>query len=106
MRRLFFITALLLGISCSTTQEITEYRYTQSSMMGKVTIAVTQDSIVKSFVGRGNPSRNAFVTSEQTWNDLNKAMENVELKNLGNLQSPTNKRQTDAAPYGRLYFVT
>ena len=106
MKGLFAAAVLLVLIGCKSSQEIIEYGYSQSNMMGRMTITVTKDSIVKSFVGRGNPSRNAFVTSEQTWADLNKAMENVELKNLGNLQSPTNKRQTDQAPYGKLYFTT
>ncbi|MCH2235749.1 MAG: hypothetical protein MK078_16025 [Crocinitomicaceae bacterium] len=106
MKGLLFVASLLLIISCGSSKEIVEYKYTQSSMMGRMTIAVTQDSIIKSYTGRGTPSRNAFVTPEQTWTDLNKGMEKVELKNLGNLKSPTNKRQTDQAPYGRLYFTT
>ena len=106
MKGIFVIAIISFFFSCATQSEIIEYKYTQATQMGKTTIAVTKDSIVKSFAGRGAPSRTAFVTSPKNWADLNAAMEKVELKNLGNLTAPTNKRQTDIAPYGRLYFTT
>lgn len=92
-------------ISCKEL-DIVKFEYMSTTMMGKTVVSITQDSVVTSFNGRGEPTRKARATQSSEWMALAKAMEGVELEKIASLESPTNKRATDAAPYGTIIIHT
>jgi hypothetical protein len=75
-------------------------------MMGKTLVEITQDSVVVSFAGRGEPTRTARKTDSSEWMNLASALEGVDLNKIATLEAPTNKRATDAAPYGTILIST
>lgn len=100
---LIFATTLL--ISCNET-DIVSYEYHSTTMMGKTVVVITQDSVVTTFNGRGEPTRSARATQSSEWTALAGSLKNVDLSKISSLESPTNKRATDAAPYGTIIVTT
>jgi len=91
--------------SCEET-DIVQFDYQSTTMMGKTIITVRQDSVITSFVGRGNPTRTARATQNSEWLALVNSLKDVDLTKISTLESPTNKRATDAAPFGTLIVTT
>lgn len=100
---LIFVTTLL--ISCNET-DIVSYEYHSTTMMGKTKVIITQDSVITTFNGRGEPTRTARVTQSSEWTSLAASLKDVDLSKISTLESPTNKRATDAAPYGTIIVTT
>jgi len=75
-------------------------------MMGKTTVSITKDSVITSFNGRGEAKLDVRKTTESEWVDLMKSLAEVDLNKIASLESPTNKRATDAAPYGTIEITT
>jgi hypothetical protein len=100
---LLFATSLL--ISCNET-DIVSYEYHSTTMMGKTKVIITQDSVITTFNGRGEPTRSARATQSSEWTSLAASLKDVDLSKISTLESPTNKRATDAAPYGTIFVTT
>jgi heat shock protein HslJ len=100
---LMFAATLL--ISCNET-DIVSYEYHSTTMMGKTKVIITQDSVVTSFNGRGEPTRTARATQSSEWTALAASLKEVDLSKISTLESPTNKRATDAAPFGSIIITT
>lgn len=75
-------------------------------MMGKTVVTVTQDSVVTTFNGRGNPTRTARATQNSEWMALVNSVKDIDLTKISELESPTNKRATDGAAFGKLTVTT
>lgn len=105
--KLFLLSALSIVI-CISCKELnfTKVEYRSTTMMGKTLVEITQDSVVVSFTGRGEPTRTARKTDSSEWMNLASAMEGVDLNKIATLEAPTNKRATDAAPYGTIIITT
>ncbi|MCG8575749.1 MAG: hypothetical protein MI810_12760 [Flavobacteriales bacterium] len=106
MKKLLILSLSLLVLVACKTSEVIKYEYTSTTMMGKKTLIVTQDSVYTSFTGRGEPTSSARATSASEWSSLNKAVEELKLKDVRDLEAPTNKRATDAAPFGKVTLHT
>jgi len=102
---LFFGVCVLTLLSCKELN-FTKVEYRSTTMMGKTLVEITQDSVVVSFNGRGEPTRTARKTDSSEWMNLASAMEGVDLNKIATLEAPTNKRATDAAPYGTIIITT
>ena len=106
MRTMILITVLTaLLVSCEET-DVVQYEYISSTMMGRTVVTITQDSVVTTFNGRGEPTRNARKTEASEWSALFKSLAEVDLNKIATLESPTNGRATDRSPYGTLIITT
>ena len=104
----FLISILVVAavtVSCKEL-DVVQYEYRSTTMMGKTIVTITQDSVVTTFNGRGDATRTARVTEPAEWVNLAKSLENVEFGKIASLESPTNKRATDAAPFGTIVITT
>jgi hypothetical protein len=99
------IFAATLLISCNET-DIVSYEYRSTTMMGRTVVIITQDSVVTTFNGRGEPTRTARATQSSEWTALAASLKDVDLSKISTLESPTNKRATDASPYGTIIVTT
>lgn len=91
--------------SCEET-DVVQYEYISSTMMGRTVVTITQDSVVTTFNGRGEPTRTARKTETSEWSALFKSLVDVDLNKIATLESPTNGRATDRSPYGTLIITT
>lgn len=103
--RYFLLSVLAITLISCEELEVKQYEYHSTTMMGRTSWVVNQDSTIVSFQGRGEPWRMAAVTPENRWNNLNSAMKGVDLLKVSSLEAPSNKRATDAAPFGKFVFV-
>lgn len=104
MKKTIYFFGLILLAACTTPSQVVSYQYTRTTQMGKTVITVRQDSTITTTIGRTGNDRQAILTEATTWTALNEAVKEVDFKQIGSLESPTNKRQTDAAPFGMLSF--
>jgi hypothetical protein len=105
MKYLLILSFALSLISCDEI-EITTYEYHTITMMGRTVMAVSQDSVVVTFNGRGEPTYFARETKLTEWEALKASMVSVDLSKVSSLVAPSNKRATDAAPYANFEFVS
>jgi|GEM_PF-3318448 len=96
---------LMMMVSCKTI-EVMQYQYKSTTMLGSRTITITQDSVVTEFRGRMESNRTARATSSEEWLQLKESMKKVKLDAIADLESPTNFRATDAAPFGTVLIST
>lgn len=105
MKYLFMLGAVLLIMACKTT-EVMKYEYKSTTMIGTRTITITKDSVVTRFGGRAGNTHTSRATSPQEWAELKESVSQLKLSEIGTLESPTNRRSTDAAPYGSVLLTT
>lgn len=106
MKQLVYLIAVVfMGVSCKEL-DIVQYEYQSTTMMGRTVIAIRQDSVVTTFNGREGYMRKARATEPSEWMNLANSVKDVELSKISALESPTNKRATDAAPYGTIIITT
>ena len=105
MKYILPLVAALVLFSCKTV-EIVEYQYRSSTMLGTRTITVTQDSVVTNYNGRSESTHTARATSAEEWLELKASVKNVKLNDIRTLEAPSNKRSTDASPYGSVMLST
>ncbi len=102
---LFILILSTVLISCNEL-DVIKYEYRSTTMMGKTSVIITADSVVTTFNGRGEPTRTARATEPSEWAGLANSIKEVDLGKIATLEAPTNKRATDAAPYGTLIIST
>lgn len=102
------LAILLLSLTILSCKEmdVVKVEYRSTTMMGKTTVAITQDSVITSFNGRGDSKREARNISQSEWAALVSSLVDIDLNKIATLESPTNKRATDAAPYGTIEITT
>ena len=105
MKYMFIALLALFLFACEET-DIIQFQYNSTTMMGKTIVIVRQDSVITSFSGRGTPTRNARTTEKSEWMSLVNSIKDVDLSKISTLEAPTNKRSTDAAPFGMLIVTT
>lgn len=105
MKYLIPLVIALAVISCKST-EILQYKYKSTTMLGSRTITITKDSVMTLYKGRAETAYHSRATLPDEWQSLQTAAKDVKLNEIADLESPTNRRQTDAAPFGSLFFVT
>lgn len=104
MRYFLFLLLSVALISCDEL-EISQYEYHTTTQMGRTVTTVTQDSVIVTFNGRGNPTRFARATKPAEWKALGVSMKDVDLAKVPTLEAPSNKRATDAAPFAKFKFT-
>jgi hypothetical protein len=105
MRYLIALFSIVVLAACST-QDIIQYEYKSTTMLGSRTVTVTQDSVISVYSGRLESNRQARKTTPEEWEALKNSVKDVKLAEIKDLPSPTNKRSTDAAPFGTVYLTT
>lgn len=105
MKYILPIIAAFLIVSCKTI-DIVSYEYKSTTMLGSRALIVTQDSVVSVFSGRSQNKRMARATTPEEWAQLKASVSNVKLEEIADLEAPTNKRSTDAAPFGSVILST
>jgi hypothetical protein len=106
MRKLIHLI-IFFGLLASCGEEnIVQYEYRSTTMMGKTVVTIRQDSVITTFNGRGTPTRTARATEASEWSALYQSLKGVELDKVASLEAPTDKRSTDAAPFGTLVVTT
>jgi len=105
MRYLIASLVLAVLVSCKTI-EIVQYQYKSTTMLGSRVISISQDSVITEFNGRMETTRTARATTPEEWLQLKQSVKAVKLEEISNLESPTNRRATDAAPFGSVKIVT
>ncbi|WP_070137938.1 hypothetical protein [Crocinitomix algicola] len=105
MKYILSIVAAITLLACKT-PEIVQYQYKSSTMLGARTITITKDSVITTYKGRTDETYQARATEAEEWEELQTASKTIELENIADLESPTNRRQTDAAPFGSLVLTT
>src|SRR5687768_16160887 len=106
MKNMLFILMLnVLLVSCGE-DDIVKYEYFSTTMMGKTIVTIRPDSVITTFNGRGTPTRTARATDASEWTALYKSLEGVDLDQIGTLEAPSDKRSTDAAPFGKIIVTT
>lgn len=96
---------LMIMVSCKTA-DVLQYQYKSTTMLGSRTITITKDSVVTEYMGRMENTRTARATSSEEWLQLKESMKRVKLNDIADLESPTNRRATDAAPFGSVMITT
>jgi hypothetical protein len=105
MKYFLMFVGLVLLVSCKS-YDIVQYEYRSTTMMGTRTVTITKDSVVSDYNGRMESNRIVRATLPEEWTELQLSIEKVDLKTLADLPSPTNRRQTDAAPFGSVSLST
>lgn len=106
MKSLIVLFAVAITFLSCKEMDIKKVEYRSTTMMGKTTVTITADSVVTTFNGRGDATRTSRTLSTGEWNALMESLVKVELSKISSLESPTNKRATDAAPYGTIEITT
>lgn len=104
MRYLIILLAAFSLTACKDL-EITQYEYHESTMMGRTITTITQDSVIVTFNGRGEPTYFARETKQAEWDALNAAMSDVDMEKVPSLDAPSDKRHSDAAPFAKFKFI-
>ena len=105
MKNLLFLGILLALLSCKDL-EIEKVSYSSATMMGRTVTTVTKDSVTVAFNGRGEPTYYSRATKTSEWEGIMKSLAEVDLKKIAELEAPSNKRATDAAPFGMFEVST
>lgn len=113
MRYLFLLLSVATLVSCATTK-ITSYEYLTGTRGYNLTIKVTKDSITisetKGFSSGPIPATSAALdctpTNPELWKALQNGSKDIELSKISKLESPTHRRDTDAAMFSRIVFTT
>jgi hypothetical protein len=104
MKKLLIITLAVTFLSCNS-DKIISYTYSVVTRGYKLEITVDKDSTHIYQTGRQNLEK-SYATNSDLWKFLNKDTKDVELKDISGLESPTNKRQFDAAMFASLTIST
>lgn len=104
-RFIMAFSALMILTACNT-KEIIRYEYKSTTMLGSRTLTITKDSVISSYSGRIESNRQARKTTAQEWEALKTSANGIKLEEIRDLKSPTNRRATDAAPFGKVMLTT
>jgi predicted nuclease of predicted toxin-antitoxin system len=104
MKKLLIITLAVTFLSCNS-DKIISYTYSVVTRGYKLEITVAKDSTHISQSGRQVLEKD-YATNPDLWKFLNKNSKTVKLDEIGGLESPTNKRQFDAAMFASLTIST
>ena len=106
MKYLLLLLTVATLISCAT-PKITSYEYLAGTRGYNITIKVTEEATtITEQKGTGSPESKNTVTSPELWKSLQNGSKNIELSKISKLESPTNRRDTDAAMFSRIVFTT
>ncbi len=105
MKHFFTILLLTLLVSCGT-QKIVSYEYSATTRGYKKLITVEEDSTTVTISTYSDTKTEVFKTSPEFWQSIEAASEDIDLKKIADLPSPTNRRQTDAAMFSKIKFIT
>lgn len=106
MKRLLMVFAAIAVLTACNTKEIIQYEYKSTTMLGSRTLTITKDSVISSYFGRMEANRQARKTTPEEWEALKNSAKTIKLEEIRDLKSPTNKRATDAAPFGKVMLTT
>ena len=104
MKKIIFPILLFLFVACAS--EITKIEYSTTTMMGRTVVAVTSDSVIVTFSGRGEPTRYARATEDLEWKNLLESINEVDLNGISDLQDTSQDRFVDAAPSATFIITT
>jgi len=104
MKKLLIITLAVTFLSCNS-DKIISYTYSVVTRGYKLEIIVAKDSTYIKQTGRQALEKD-YATNTDLWKSLIKNTKTVKLREIGSLESPTNKRQMDAAMFASLTIAT
>lgn len=104
MRYLIILLAALSLASCKDL-DIKKVEYHTSTMMGKTILSVTQDSVIVTFNGRGEPTYFAREAKDAEWTAVLKSIMDVDLDKIADLEAPSNRRANDVVGYAKFIVV-
>lgn len=102
---LLLLSILMLIVSCGT-QKIISYEYSAVTRGYKMTIKVDKDSTLITETKGRDVSETKSSTTPELWKSLEVGAREIEVLEIGTLESPTNKRQIDAAMFCKLILTT
>ena len=105
MKILFTLLISITLMSCGT-QKIISYEYSTVTRGYKMTIKVDQDSTFVTETKGREITEIKSATPPELWKALESGAREIELLEIGTLESPTNKRQMDAAMFSKLILTT
>lgn len=100
------MTNLAYGQTTQPDRENREIEYYVFTRGYTQTIKVNEDSIVVEEQGRNGNKTTREVMPPEQWKKVMQHVETLSLKEINELPSPTNKRQSDAAMHARLTITT
>jgi hypothetical protein len=106
MNKLLLYGFVAILLTACIESEVVKVEYRSTTMMGRTMVTITKDSVTTSFNGRGEPWSNSRSTTPGEWTDLLKLLSEIKLKDIPTYEAPTNKRDTDAAPFATLFVHT
>lgn len=104
MRYLIIFLAAISLSSCKDL-DIKKVEYHTSTMMGKTILSVTQDSVIVTFNGRGEPTYFARTTKDSEWTGVLKSVIDLDLDKIADLEAPSNRRATDVVAHAKFIVV-
>ncbi|MEX1003709.1 MAG: hypothetical protein WDZ35_16435 [Crocinitomicaceae bacterium] len=105
MRYLILFLIAFMTISCEET-DLKKVEYHTTTMMGRTVTTVTPDSVVVTFSGRGEPTHYSRKTKSGEWASIVESVKDIKFDEIAELEAPSNKRATDAAPFAKFVFET
>ena len=108
MKNIFLIALTTLVVSCGT-QKIVSYEYLAGTRGYNLSIKVDKNNIeVVSDDKRSEngPEVRISETSPELWKALQNGSKEIKLNKISELESPTQKRKTDAAMFAKLNLAT
>ena len=103
----YFVLILLASaaISCEDI-DVKKVEYHTTTMMGRTITTVRPDSVIVTFNGRGEPTYFARETKSSEWSNVVQSIQEIKLDEIADLEAPSNKRATDAAPFAKFVVET
>ena len=105
MRYFVLILLAAIAISCEDI-DVKKVEYHTTTMMGRTITTVRPDSVIVTFNGRGEPTYYARETEEGEWSTIVESIKEIDLDEIAELEAPSNKRATDAAPFAKFVVET
>lgn len=106
MRHLFLLLSVATLVSCAT-PKITSYEYLTGTRGYNLSIKVTEETTtITERKGTNLPHEKNIITSPELWKSLQNGSKKIELSKISELESPTHRRETDAAMFSRIVFTT
>ncbi len=106
MKKIIFLIAVvgMMSLSCKSKKYIS-FTYSVLTRGYKLETVVTKDSTFITQSGRES-KKIVKETSKDLWNNLIDETKKLDLNTIANLESPTNKRQFDAAMFAKVIVTT
>lgn len=105
MKNILLLSVLIVMLSCGT-QKIVSFEYSVVTRGYKKSVFVTRNSTIISEKNSQQTSVTTTKTKSNYWKALQRGALDIELDKISTLESPTHKRDMDAAMFAKLIIKT